>query len=77
MTSPLVAHRTEDGRVRVATSALSSRRPGEWTMTGAEARALAAQLLAATVEDEKFQEGAALGGVALDFGHRVRKLFGS
>jgi hypothetical protein len=46
-------------------------------MTGAEAKRFAAQLLAATVEDEKFREGAALGTSALDLASRVRKLIGA
>lgn len=76
MMRPLIAHRTEDGRVRVATSPHLSCRPGAWTMTADDAKLLAAQLLAATVEDEKFQEGRSVGAAVFDCASRVRKLVG-
>jgi hypothetical protein len=73
VTCPLIAHRTDDGRVRIT----APKDHLGWTVTDAEAKRFAAQLLAATVEDEKFREGAELGAQALDFATRVRKLIGT
>lgn len=77
MTTRLLAERTADGRVHVTSPpGASGRRTVSIMLSPADAHRLAAQLLAATVEDEKFQEGAALGAQAFDFATRLRKLTG-